>query len=159
MSNWVASPDWTYRYCISFRLTHPSLLQDEMTRRMGVEPGGGWNRGDPRVSGGGDSLPGLHHNSYWWLAIDPHAEQELTEALGWCARVYGTRVESWPQFFESGGEANLFVSLSVAQHAPLVLAPELMEELARYRIELQLDVYATDEEGLIAPARPLDRLP
>src|ERR1700729_473564 len=71
----------TLTYRLSFRLWHPRMPVDEISRRLGSNPDRGWTAGDPRTTPRGRALPGLWKESYWAKGVDSAADLGPQEAI------------------------------------------------------------------------------
>jgi hypothetical protein len=135
-----------YEFTISLRIRHPSIDPTTITRTLGVEPQHTWQAGEARRTPGGETLEGVHHESYWMgrLMEEPQlafagvsVESMLIQTLG-----HLRRSQSFlEQLHAEGGASELYFSLFARTDFRLELSAQSLALLGRLGLAVALDVH------------------
>lgn len=105
----------------------------------------GWVAGEQRQTQKGTLLGGIRRESYWCASVTTEEVSsevwQLEDILHKSVSQVLTLRDQLTEHFETGGSMNYFVALYGLRNYGLIFTPELMGNLSRARIELQLDVY------------------
>ena len=139
-----------YRYCVSLRVSHPTIDPKEVTQALGIEPFRSWRVGEPRVSPKGNPLEGVSNESFW--ACHLHEEKRLyskDQYLEDFLANLNQRLKPHAKYFEylvkSGGYIEYFVGWFDGDNVGATLEPSLLKSTADLNIAIGLDIYAGDE--------------
>jgi hypothetical protein len=135
-----------YSYKLNFRIWHPSIDPQIVSKTLGLEPSHSCMAGQPRTTPKGRLLGGIHAESHWsadpfnrgeYLSSDDAAEDALSAVL--------ELLRPHKQFLlllqGQGGRLVLQVSSFSARNYAIVLPPDLLMEMAELGISLAHDVY------------------
>ncbi len=134
-----------YEFTMSLRIRHPQVEPAEVTRRLGMEPQHFWRAGEQRRDAGGAALGGSYHESLWMCTLMAHpelsgdlvgVESELLHAIG----VLRRSLDYLQSLRDSGGVAELHVSIFARQEFRLELPADLLASLAQMGIAMALEV-------------------
>jgi uncharacterized protein DUF4279 len=134
-----------YEFTMSLRIRHPDIDPDLITRTLGLEPQHSWRAGTERKSSAGDLLIGSYRESYWTCALMAHpklstehvgVESELQQALGTLRRSF----DFLQSLQESGGAAEVYVSIFAREEFRIELLAEVAALLGRMGITLAIEV-------------------
>jgi hypothetical protein len=134
-----------YEFTISLRIRHPSIAPSEITSALGIEPQHTWKSGDARLGSTGESLEGTYRESYWMgrLMDEPQPSSELVSVEG-VLRQTLTQLRRSQDFLarlsESGGVAELHISMFARRNFRLELSPRSLTALGRLGLGIALDV-------------------
>jgi hypothetical protein len=134
-----------YEFTMSLRIRHPHVEPAEVTRRLGMEPQHFWRVGEERRDAKGAALGGSYHESLWMCTLMAHpqlssdrigVESELLHAIGLLRR----SLDFLQSLRDSGGIAELHISLFARQEFRLELPAELLVSLGQMGIAMALEV-------------------
>lgn len=69
-----------YSHVLNFRIWHPTLDPDGVTRTLGLTPEVAWRAGDSRKTPKGTPLQGVHFEGYWTSDPFSYGWRESTDA-------------------------------------------------------------------------------
>jgi uncharacterized protein DUF4279 len=134
-----------YEFTMSLRIRHPHVEPAEVTRRLGMEPQHFWRAGEERRDAQGAAVGGAYHESLWMctlmarpeLASDLiRVESELLHTIG----VLRRSLDFLQSLRQSGGVAELHISIFARQEFLLELPAELLASLGEMGIAMALEV-------------------
>jgi Domain of unknown function (DUF4279) len=134
-----------YEFTASLRMRHPRIDPATITQTLGIKPQHTWQSGTPRIGPGGESLEGLHHDSYWMarlmeipqLSGQVSVEQVLQETLANLRRsqAFLERIQA------EGGVTELHVSLFARANFSVELPASTLALLGRLGVGIALDIH------------------
>jgi hypothetical protein len=141
-----------YRFCISLRITHPSIDPAEISNALGFEAFRSWKVGQNRTAPNGKPLEGKSKESFWAGKLH---EQKRLYSNETCIEDYislqNKKLMSHSLYFknlvDTGGYVEYFVGWFSADNVGLTLEPKLMKETASLNIAIGLDVYVSEEQN------------
>ena len=134
-----------YEFTMSLRIRHPRVEPAEVTRRLGMEPQHSWCAGEQRRDAKGGALGGAYHESLWMCALMAQpalasdrtgVETELLHTIG----VLRRSLDFLQSLRDSGGVAELHVSIFARQEFRLELPADLLASLSQMGIAMALEV-------------------
>lgn len=134
-----------YSFIVSLRANHPHQDLSYLSELFLLERRHGWTAGEVRRTPKGTLLGGTRKDSYWSARVTPEEvaseewqlEDVLHNSIAHILSLQGKLAE----FFETGGTMNYFIGLYGVRNYGLIFSPELMGNLSKARVELQLDIY------------------
>jgi hypothetical protein len=135
-----------YEFTISLRLRHPLADPAAITQALAIEPQHTWKAGDPRRGPSGESLEGVHRETYWMGRImqEPQlssahvsVESVLLQTLAHLRRSQSLL----ERLYAEGGVAELHVSLFAREDFRLELSAQTLAVLGRLGLAVALDVH------------------
>lgn len=135
-----------YEFTMSLRIRHPHVEPAEVTRGLGMEPQHSWRVGETRRDAEGVAIGGAYHESLWMCALMPHpelssdivgVESQLQHVIGVLRRSF----DFLQSLRESGGVAELHISLFARQEFRLELPAESLASLAQMGIAMALEFH------------------
>jgi hypothetical protein len=135
-----------YEFTMSLRIRHPHVKPAEVTRGLGMEPQHAWCVGETRRNADGVAIGGVYHESLWMCALMPHpelasdvvgVESQLLQVIG----VLRRSLDFLQSLRESGGVAELHISIFARQEFRLELPAESLASLAQMGITMALEVH------------------
>jgi len=139
-----------YRYCVSLRITHPSIDPNEITLALGRKPVGQWRAGELRISPKGTILGGIRKESFW--RCHPHEEHRLSSQAQYLEdylKLLTDELEQFEDFLSSitstGGRIEYFVGLFSENNIGNVFSSSLLKKIGTLNIDLSLDIYGYPE--------------
>lgn len=135
-----------YEFTVSLRIRHPGIDPADITRTLCIEPQHTWKSGDVRRGPAGESLDGTYRESYWMARLmeEPQLSSERASVENVLLQTVAQlrRSEDFlVGLSESGGVAELHVSLFARQDFRLDLPPEPLLLLGRMGLGIALDVH------------------
>jgi Domain of unknown function (DUF4279) len=137
-----------YRYSICLRFRHPSIDPASITKAFKLKPQRSWQAGEARKTPKGERLTGMYRESYWTsgdLARGRWPGKRLSEKLSALADRMERHRKFLSKFSSQGGRTEFFVGWHFLGNSGDVLPCDLMERLAKLKIDLSLDVYPPDQ--------------
>ena len=131
----------SYRFALSFRVSHPTADLAELPARLGLPASRCWKAGEPRRTPKGDLLAGTNEESYCTMLIPHSDETELPELLGSTLVLLSSQADLLQGLESSGGSFNFFVGWFSERNSGDTLGWNLLRKMARLRISLDLDIY------------------
>ena len=136
-----------YRYCVTFRISHPKIEPSEISSQLGIEASSSWEAGDPIIGKKGETREGKGKESYW--RCQPHKEhrllssdQYLEDYLEMFTKKLIIHKEYFSEIINSGGKINYFIGLFSENSIGNDFPATLLKQLGELNIDLQLDIYA-----------------
>jgi hypothetical protein len=135
-----------YEFTMSLQIRHPHVAPDEVTRGLGMQPQHAWRVGETRRNAEGAAIGGAYHESLWMCALMEHpelssdvvgVESQLQHVIGALRRSF----DFLQSLRESGGVAELHISIFARQEFRLELSAELLASLAQMGIAMALEVH------------------
>ena len=139
-----------YRFCVSLRVTHPSLDPDEVTRTLGIEPFRQWMVGEPRLNHEGKPLEGVSRETFWAANLhDKHRLCSKNVYLEDFLKETNQKLKPHTEYFsglvKSGGYVEYFIGWFGEYCIGATLDPELMNSTSSLSIAIGLDIYVGEE--------------
>jgi Domain of unknown function (DUF4279) len=136
-----------YEFTVSLRLRHPAIDPCTITQTLGIEPQHTWKAGDARLGATGETLGGVHRESYWMgRLVDQPQLSSARLSLESVLLQKLTQLRRAQDFLEElhagGGVAELQVSLYAREDFRLELSTESLALLGRLGLAIALDVQA-----------------
>ena len=147
-----------YEFTMSLRIRHPRIEPAEITRRLGMEPQHFWRAGEQRRDAQGAAVGGSYHESLWMCALMARpelasdligVESELLHAIG----VLRRSLDFLQSLRDTGGVAELHVSLFARQEFRLELPAELLASLGQMGIAMALEVNPHSASSVQTPVQ------
>lgn len=139
-----------YRYCISLRISHPSIDPEEISSFLGLDPILKWKVGDKRVSPTGRTLSGLRSESFW--VYEPHGDSKIssnTQYIEDYLIILTTQLSQHKAFLtyiaESGGSIEYFIGIFSEYSIGSTFSAKLLKQISDLNIDLSFDIYAYPE--------------
>lgn len=134
-----------YEFTISLRIRHPDIAPSEITSALGIEPQHMWKSGDCRLGSTGESLEGRYRESYWMgrLMDEPQLSSERMSVEGVLLQKLtqlGRSQEFLSRLSETGGVAELHISMFARKNFRLELSPRALASLGRLALGIALEV-------------------
>ncbi len=134
-----------YEFTISLRIRHPDIAPSDITSALGIEPQHMWKAGDCRVGSTGESLEGTYRESYWMgrLMNEPQLSSELMTVEAVLLQTLtqlGRSQEFLSRLSESGGVAELHISMFARKNFRLELSPRALASLGRLGLGVSLEI-------------------
>jgi len=133
----------TLTYRLSFRLSHPRMPVDHISRRLGSKPRWGWTAGDARVTPRGRVLPGIQRESYWAKEVGRGVDQEPDELIADHLASMRPHQRFFASVVRGGGRVEYYLSCQSSGAVGVVFEPALLSELGRMHIRLGIDGFAS----------------
>ncbi len=135
-------------YNVSFRLKHPRMPVDEISRRLGSKPDRGWTAGDPRTTPRGRPLAGLWKDSYWAKRVKSRTDLRPDEAIAQHLASMSQHLRFFASVVRAGGWVEYYLSCESTGAVGVLFEPALLRELGRMHIQLGIDGFKSmDGEG------------
>ena len=137
-----------YNYCVTLKITHPTLDPSEITEALGAKAIRSWKFGEPRISTKGKLLKGLNKESFW--SLDLHEEKRLQASSIYLEDFISDqniRFKEHEIFFhnliKSGGYIEYFIGWFGTSNINMcvTLSPELLLETAKLHISVSVCAY------------------
>jgi len=134
-----------YEFTLSLRIRHPRIEPAEITRSLAMEPQHSWRAGEKRRDAAGAELSGEYHETLWMCALMTRpalstgvigVESQLLQSIGTLRRSQ----EFLRSLRDSGGFAEIHISLFTRREVLLELPPELLVTLGQLGITVALEV-------------------
>src|ERR1700721_863638 len=97
------------RFALSFRLRHPSMRSDLISKALQAEPRRQWSSGDERTTPSGMRLGGTRRDSYWSQHLSDTSESSPTEQIGSHLPQIEKHSEFLKSFVDTGGSVEYFI--------------------------------------------------
>jgi hypothetical protein len=130
-----------YRIDISLRVEHPSQDLAGLVKRIGIAPSRSWTKGEPRRAPKGKLLGGTRAESYFSIPLKIRRSSSLADALSKSLQVVGRVKRQLRAIVASGGQASLAVGWFCTGDAGSRLPSDLLAELTRSGVDLDLYLY------------------
>jgi len=132
----------TYSHRLSFRARHNEIDLSIIPATLGMTAHALWKAGDPRRTPKGTPLEGIRKDCYCSITFDELADlpQSLTAALA----ILKEHNDFLLSLSEEGVEFAFFVGWFSDSSSGDTLQWQLLDELAKLRISLELDVYGPE---------------
>jgi len=137
-----------YEFCVSLRISHPTLTVSEISRAMALEPDMSHNSGESRVSKKGVILGGVHKETFWSFDLSPgkriNAESVLFEDfITQKNRELSIHSAFLKNIQETGGCVDYFVGWfsDGSINMNIYLDPDLMKRTSELGISIVLCAY------------------
>lgn len=145
--------DYSYRFTVSLRFTHPSTTWEKLSEALGRSPEFSWNAGDQRQTPKGALLEGYRKETYACFSL---ANKQLGD-LGDFLTDSLEKLESLRDFFQhlsmTGGEQEFFIGVFAKADMGFDLEPIVLTKMGDMSIKLSLCFYLPDD-STSAAAKP-----
>lgn len=147
-----------YEFTISLGIRHPGVDPAEITQTLNIDPQHSWKAGDCRRGPAGEPLEGTYRESYWMsrLMSEPQLSSEglsvesvLVQTLANLRRAESLLV----RLSDSGGLAEIHVSIFARDDFRLDLSPESLVSFGRLGLAIALDIHPHLPRAASTPAR------
>jgi hypothetical protein len=137
---------YPYEYCVSLRVTHPSIDPNEISLQLGISPFRKWRAGEQRTSTKGEILTGTHNDSFWggYTHTQKHLDSEvkpLEQHLQDIVEQLNSKRDYLQSIVQSGGYIECFIGIFSESNCSLSISQSIMSELAKSKIALGFDIY------------------
>lgn len=133
-----------FDYKISFRIVHPTIDPNEITKKIGILPSMVQLAGEKRFSPSGRELPGTYKFSSWNHHIATVKAGGVTAVSK--IREFNNKLSEQQHFFQeicdSGGRIEYFIGWFSGLNSGEVFDWEILRDCANLRISIVLDVYS-----------------
>jgi hypothetical protein len=135
----TTSPEQTTGFRVAIRVTHPAVLPESITERLGRSPDVTRAVGAPRHTPKGSPLPGVNKESYWLLR-GPESD-DLPQLLDWANSVLEAAAPFVRELIGTGGRVEFFIGCFVNRQLGASLEPSLLSKCAELGAALVFDIY------------------
>ncbi len=101
--------------------------------------------GDPRTTPVGDSLPGKWPDSRWSYSFYDLDGLKIHELIEKALAQVASNERFWSKLIETGGSAELILSLTGEAYQGDSVSPDLLRRLAALGIGLGIEIYAVPQ--------------
>jgi hypothetical protein len=130
-----------YKFKLSFRVHHPTVLSAKIVALIGRKPSVRWDVGAQRMSPKGNLLDGIHDRTYCSFPVSEGLDSTLVGSIRSWNRFLFTKKSGLAKLRRSGGRFDYFLGIFINSNAGLVVPPEVLREVGALGIELGLDMY------------------
>jgi Domain of unknown function (DUF4279) len=124
-----------------FLLIHPSADPDVITRAMGLVPLRAWRRGEPRFSPKGTRLEGVWRDTRWIHVFELDRDATVERAVAAALDTLSPASRFLTTLRETGGTAELIITLSGDAHHGASVSAEQLKALADLGVSLGIEVF------------------
>jgi Domain of unknown function (DUF4279) len=120
---------------------HPSADPGDITREMGLAPSRAWRCGEPRFTPKGTRLEGVWRDTRWshGFELEKNATMEMAITSALDSLAVGGRFLA--SLRETGGTAELIISLPGDTYRGASIRAELLKALAKLGVNLGIEVF------------------
>jgi hypothetical protein len=129
---------------LSLRVRHPSIRACELVKRVGLTPRVARDKGTKTLIVGGKVRTNDH--TYCCFPIRVASIQDAPKALAKGVAILEREEEFWTEFLSTGGSIEYFVGVFVDSHIGLTVSRDLAARMAKWKIDLALDIYGPDKD-------------
>lgn len=137
---------YPYRYAVSLRIWHPTILPDDITEKVGLQLRRKWKVGESRATPQGDTLKGINKQTYWTASL--HKGKNLSSrrcALEDFLIAQVSKLKKSERYFrhirKTGGHIEFFVGLFCNKNMGAEITSSLLTSMGHLGIDLSLDIY------------------
>jgi hypothetical protein len=132
-------PNRVRGFRVSIRITHPEILPELITRKIGRTPAIAWAVGDQRITPAGTVLPGLRKDSYW--VLNGPESDDLAFLIDWANGVLQDAKPFVQELLRTGGRLEYFIGCFINGQLGTTLEPSLLAKCAELGVMLGFDMY------------------
>jgi hypothetical protein len=126
---------------LRFLLIHPSADPADISRKIGLEPSRAWRFGEPRFTPKGTRLDGVWRDTRWSHAFELDRAATLETAIASALEKLGASRRFLASLRETGGTAELIISLDGDAYQGALVGNELLRALADLGVSLGIEMY------------------
>lgn len=136
-----------YTYCVTLSITHPSIMPEEITAALNIEPTHSNKIGEQRTTSKGKLLEGKCTENLW--RFTPHEKIRLSaddifleDYLLSLNQEYGIHKKYFSHLVETGGYIEYFIGWFEGDHNLVAtFSPKLLKSTSELNIAIGLDAY------------------
>jgi hypothetical protein len=139
-------PDNICGFRVAIRITHPQILPNLITQKLGRTPDIGHAVGTQRMTPKGTILPGVYLESHWLL--HGPASEYLTPLVEWANETIEGSAPFIDELISTGGRLEYFIGCFVSRQLGASLEPSLISKCATLGVTLVFDIYGGERHEL-----------
>ena len=116
-----------------------------ITNALGIAPSHAHKSGDPLTTPVGDALPGKWPDSRWSYSFYDLDGLKIHESIEKALERISSNKRFWSKMIDTGGSAELILSLTGETYQGDSLSPDLLRRLAALGIGLGIEIYAVPQ--------------
>ena len=130
---------------IRLLIVHPSLESKLITNALGIAPSHAHKSGDPLPTPVGTPLSGKWPDSRWSYSFYDLDGLKIHESIEKALEQIASNKRFWSELNETGGSAQLVLSLTGEVYQGDTISPDLLRRLAALGIGLGIEIYAVPQ--------------
>ena len=129
-------------------LRHPTRDLSRVCEILELTPRYIWKKGDERQTPKGNKIVGIRDSSYCTIEVGPESRKALGERLREVLKLLQPHEGIFRELAAAGGAVSLYVGWLCDDSTGEMLDAQLLEEIAKLRMGLELNIYMPDTSDL-----------